>query len=242
MAKNKKDNVQVPTAPKAADAPKRDAIAVVSPMRTVEVLAPGEMPRQPWHRQAGETVVEYGYFKLYCQQDKTPTRRAKRERSLVRLCAHTRKSYTYISKLSSEHRWQERVDAYDEYMLELDQQQREHAMQVENEKWAARRTVIRDKEWEMSEKLLAMAEEMIDIPVFRERIEHQDQLTVEGYVIKQIIIREPADWSLSDLAKVLELASKLARLAAGMETARTRTKIDLSTMSDEELMQLVNGD
>ena len=65
--------------------------------------------------------------------------------------------------------------------------------------WAKRREKLLETEWEMHEKCIAAAKRALDAFLAREKV----------YA------------NLADIARILEIASKLGRLAAGMATDKT---------------------
>jgi hypothetical protein len=91
--------------------------------------------------------------------------------------------------------YQERVEAWDNYLAALERQ-----------KWIDRRLKIREEEWDVGSRLLERGKEMLMFPVFRQ-IQADNSMIIE-----------PADWRLKDIPVVLEKASKLLRLSTGMST------------------------
>ena len=91
--------------------------------------------------------------------------------------------------------WRARAAAYD---LEQDR--------LTQEEWEARQAEWRQREWTMGSALYDKAEQMLKFPVTRITSE-------DGRVVMN-----PADWKPSDVARYADTGSKLARLAADMET------------------------
>lgn len=200
------------------------------------VITPDESAR-PWARLPEETMHQYRLFKFYLRSGDNE------KRSLQRLAKQLRMVYNTIATLSSRHNWQERAQAYDLYWLEREDVIRARQQDAAERRWAERRIEQREREWGIAEKLVARAQQMLDWPMMIEVIEHQvEELTEEGIVIKNIITQKPAAWSMRDLATFFELASKFARLAAGMDTDRKRLKVDLGTLTDEELARIAQGE
>jgi len=94
--------------------------------------------------------------------------------------------------------WKQRAEAWDE-----------HNRQELEIEWEARRKQIKDREWKGAEKLLERAEKMLGYPL--SEVIQEDK---EGKIFKV----QPVRWRQSDVTRFMEAASKLARLAAGMET------------------------
>lgn len=193
-----------------------------------------------WHRQPNEPVLAHKYFMMYARQAYFKSQRGLSKRSLHRLCKQLRLGYSVVSDMSSLWNWKPRAEDYDLFMLEREQVAFEAAQYADAEKWATRRAVLRETEWQMAESLIKKVQIMLDWPMWKETTATNKELTEAGMLVQTLIIREPATWSMTDLARMLELASKLARLAAGMETARTVRRIDFTTMSDDELKQLID--
>ncbi len=93
--------------------------------------------------------------------------------------------------------WVQRAEAYDSYLAELERQA-----------WIGRQLEVRTAEWEAGKKLTERALAMLATPLFR-------QVEEDG-----TLIIEPADWKEADIARALDVASKLMRKAAQMETER----------------------
>lgn len=110
---------------------------------------------------------------------------------------------------AKEWRWRERAEAWDETERERIRQE-----------WRAFAVEWRGKERRIAEALLEKAEQMLQFPVAKiSRViaENGDQIT-------QIV--EPADWRFTDVTRLADTASKLARLAAELETQRQRVEIE----------------
>lgn len=104
-----------------------------------------------------------------------------------------------LAHWSVDYSWQVRVAAW------------EALKQAEAEaEWNRRRQELCEIEWSKAKTLLERAEAMLKHP-FTEEIKSET-----GTIIK------PVKWTASDAARYTELASKLMRLAAGLETERLR--------------------
>lgn len=119
--------------------------------------------------------------------------------------------------------WDGRVHAYDRQTETAVQAARTTAIQSHAHDWAARRVEQKEADWRLSVALRQKAEQMLG------------RLDLDA---------EDADISVGALTKLVETATKLGRLAAGMETDRTGTlpvpalPEDLSQLTDEELEEL----
>lgn len=170
-----------------------------------------ETPR-PWERQPYDTQASWVYFQLYQEQD--PPRsvlvayRKWRRREGVNEAAPPKKLPGSWSNLSAGKTrrgdpipgamtWEQRALAWDDHLAALERQ-----------KWAERRLALKEKEWDISHKLLEKAEQMLMFPVVA-------QESADG---RAIIM--PAGWRFRDVSAIADAASKLARLAADMKTAQ----------------------
>lgn len=187
----------------------------------------------PWERLPGEPMLWYARFERY--------RLAGRKRSLTGIYNAERaerdkpplKAPPRVWVLRArEWGWQERAEAWDATQLE-----------EQREEWRERREALRQREWEAAGRLLERVEQMLQFPVTR----------VTRNENSNVIIIEPAEWKLRDVAHLLAAASHVGRLAAGSETDRVQVTIDdvLSSLPEEfrekvcqELAALVrnNGD
>lgn len=204
----------------------------------LDVVPEGQQP-EAWHPMPNEPALLYRYFRQYCYLGDNAKRR-----SIDRLAKQLggQVSVSNLYNYTREWEWIRRAAAYDEWVLRTEQQARERAIAVEAQKWAQRRSEWKETEWGMAMALVAAAKQMIDWPLFLEVIESKEELTEQGVVVKHIIHKHPNDWAPGDIARFMELASKLARLSTGMDTERKRMKIDFNSLSDEELERLAQGD
>ena len=121
------------------------------------------------------------------------------ERSLAQVGKKLGKSEGLIERWSSRYGWPERVGAYGTHLAIVEREATEAVARGKAAEWLARQEKIRDREWSMHEKCLAAAER----------------------ALASFMEREKVYANLSDIARILEVASKLGRLAAGMATDRT---------------------
>lgn len=205
----------------------------------IDLLSPDHSLNQPqiWHRQPGEPLTAYQYFKIFLRLGEGLAK----ERTLNRVAKQTRRAASYIGQLSFTYNWTIRAKAYDKYWLDREDQARKAAIDENERQWAARTKELRETEWQMSQAMLEKVRQMLRVPLFRETIEETiDGIDPDGrIIIKQVIINEPLDWGATDIARFFEVASKMARLATGQETERKKLKIDVTRMSDEELDEII---
>lgn len=119
--------------------------------------------------------------------------------------------------------WDGRAHAYDEQTEATVQAARTDAIVAHAQDWAARRAEQKEADWRISVALRSKAEQMLG------------RLDLDA---------PDADISVGALTKLVETATKLGRLAAGLETDRTGNlpvpalPEDLTQLSDAELEEL----
>jgi hypothetical protein len=137
------------------------------------------------------------------------------ERSHDRVGQKLGKSKTLIDRWASQYRWKERLKTYTSHMATVQQQAEEENLKEEASRWADRAKELKEQEWEMAEKLLAKAEDMMAFPLTKEVVRQKGE---DG---DNITIIEPSKWGLSDLARIVDLSTKLKRMATGLATDRS---------------------
>jgi hypothetical protein len=132
----------------------------------------------------------------------------------------------FLKRWFKQYQWRERAMQYD---IMQDRQ-----VQV---LWSRRRRDQREKEWELSTRLIAKAEAMLQFPLTRVS---KEETLANGKT--KITIIEPAGWRLADIPRMLGVASKLARLASGMETEILNTNPEtIDEQIARELQRLAPG-
>ena len=121
------------------------------------------------------------------------------ERSTREVGKRLRKSEGLIERWSSRWQWTERVAAHAEHLAKVEREATEALARGKSAEWLTRQQTLRETEWEMHEKCIAAAKRGLAAYMEREKV----------YA------------NLSDIARMLEIASKLGRLAAGMATDKT---------------------
>jgi len=121
------------------------------------------------------------------------------ERSLAQVGQRLGKSKALLERWSKRYDWGGRVQAHGAHFAMIEREATEAVARGKAAEWLTRQEKIRDREWSMHEKCLAAAER----------------------ALASFMEREKVYANLSDIARILEVASKLGRLAAGMATDRT---------------------
>ncbi len=184
--------------------------------------------KQPFDRQPGESAKAHAAAKLYFELGA--------QRSLEAVGQKLGKSGTLLSRWSSRWQWVARAKAYDEHLELLDLVAKQKATEAAATKWAERRAEQREAEWQLSEQLIVKAREMLTWPLAQSIVE--ETTDDDDQSLKQTVIVKPVRWSMADVPRILETASKLARLSTEMETSRELIEllnIDPSNLTDEEL-------
>lgn len=169
----------------------------------------GEEGPKPWERQPYDTQTSWAYFQLYLEQDAprsiNEAYRLHRARRGLKVARNQGAPGSWRNlgagknvrgvALPGAISWERRAAAWDDHVAELDRR-----------KWVERRLQLREKEWDLGQKLIEKAQQMLMFPVMA-------QESADG---KTLIL--PADWKLRDVPAVVAAASKLARLSAEMST------------------------
>ncbi len=120
-------------------------------------------------------------------------------------------------------KWIPRAEAWDE------------AQRLErNAQWEQRQAELREAEWAKAQTLIVKAEQMLQFPLATTT--REERSGEDGRLLTTVTVL-PARWSMADAARLIETASRLARLAAQMETDRSR--VDLENMTDAQIVELI---
>jgi hypothetical protein len=130
-----------------------------------------------------------------------------------------------IGRWSAKNKWKERAGRWDARENEREIDAADKAKDVAAIDDKKRQTRVQEEAWEWFDALAAKAREMLRFPVGRQEVvtsrhktktkEHPDGLPSTTTIV------EPTRWRFSDLAKIVELADTLGRLASGMPTKVT---------------------
>jgi len=133
-----------------------------------------------------------------------------RERSLSMLASRLRKSLSLVERWSRTHGWQGRLAEHTAALAELEGKVAQALLTSNAVDWLKRQEEQREVEWALRCELVEMA---------RQAIERWKK-------------RPNKCGSLEGIARLLELASKLGRLASGMATDRTEVNAEVQTKLD----------
>ena len=121
------------------------------------------------------------------------------ERSLAAVGGKLGKSKQMMEKWSKKYAWSERVQAHGAYLAAVEAEATALLVRGKAVEWLKRQQEAREREWGMHEKCIAAAKRALGAFMEREKI----------YV------------NLADIARMVEVASKMGRLASGMATDKT---------------------
>ncbi len=143
------------------------------------------MTPQPFERLPTESAQAFEAFALYRDAGVSRSTRA-----VARQCG---KCASLIQRWSRRHRWQQRIQAFEEHLAVITRQAEERKLASMAGRWAERVEESRQKDYEVAQALRTRAMEYLAKPPEKSP-------------------------SCADLARMAEIASKLERLALGLPT------------------------
>ena len=120
-------------------------------------------------------------------------------RSLTRVADLTKVNHGTIKYWSRHYLWAERIHAYQAHVLRTRLEIETAAVQDVSRLWAERTATYKEREWAAAEKLLAVAQRHLD----------------------NLKDKDPDKITLTDVAKALDIATKIGRLSLGLATQKT---------------------
>lgn len=145
----------------------------------------------PFERQPGETEKAFAAFNIYLNLG--PTRSLSQVTKLMG--KNTRRPEIWSRKFD----WTSRVQAYTAHLARIERETAEAMVRSKSVDWLKRQHQQRDDEWDVRNELIETARE----------------------ALRRWKSRPDRCGSLEGIARLLELASKLGRLASGMATDKT---------------------
>ena len=142
----------------------------------------------PFEQQPRESNKAFAAFSLYLSLGP--------ERSLVSVAAKLCKSGGLIARWSRKLDWQERMAAHAAHLAIVERGAIEAAARGKAAEWSSREQKLRETEWAMHERAIGAAKRGLD----------------------EYLKRDKVYANLADIARMLEIASKLGRLATGLGT------------------------
>jgi hypothetical protein len=145
----------------------------------------------PFEQQPRESAKAFAAFSLYLNLGP--------ERSLAMVGQKLGKSVGLVERWSRKFDWANRVLTNSAYLATVEREATEVMARTKAAEWLKRQTEVREREWQMHGRCVAAAER----------------------ALKAFMEREKVYANLADISRILEVASKLGRLATGMATDRT---------------------
>ena len=121
------------------------------------------------------------------------------DRSVAAVGQELGKSGSLLERWAKRYDWTARTQANAAHLAGIEREAAEGLARGKAAEWLKRTEEVREREWQMHEKCIAAAERGL----------------------KAFMEREKVYANLSDIARILEVASKLGRLASGMATDKT---------------------
>ena len=149
-----------------------------------------------FEKQARESAKAFAAFSLYLSLGP--------QRSLAEVARKLHKSVTMLGRWSAKFDWPARVAAHGAHLAIVEREAIEAAARGKAAEWASREQKLRETEWAMHEAAIAAAKKGLAAYMEREKV----------YT------------NLADIARMLEIASKLGRLATGLGTDGERRNGD----------------
>jgi hypothetical protein len=118
------------------------------------------------------------------------------QRSMAEVGRKLGKSEGLIERWSRKYDWAGRVSAYGAHLATVEREATEALVRVKSAEWLKRQQEVREREWEMHEKCIAAAKRALAAFMERDKV----------YA------------NLADIARILEVGSKMGRMASGLAT------------------------
>jgi hypothetical protein len=150
----------------------------------------------PFEKQPRESDKAFAAFSLYLSLGA--------ERSTREVGKQLGKSEGLIERWAAKFDWRSRVAAHGAHLAVVERDAIEAAARSKAAEWESREQKLRETEWAMHEQAIAAAKRGLDAYMARDKV----------YA------------NLADIARMLEIASKLGRLATGLGTDGDRRKGD----------------
>ena len=162
----------------------------------------------PFEQQPRESAKAFAAFSLYLSQGA--------ERSIEECARKFLKSSRLMRRWAQKFDWSGRVAAHGAHLAVVEREAIEAVARGKAAEWESREQKLRETEWEMHERAIAAAKRGLDAYMEREKV----------YA------------NLADIARMLEIASKLGRLATGLGDGERRKDDDLPAVRVEVTVAL----
>ena len=162
----------------------------------------------PFERLPRESEKAFAAFSLYLSQGA--------ERSTREVGKQLGKSEGLIERWAAKFDWRSRVAAHTAHLAIVEREAIEAVARGKSAEWSSREQKLRETEWAMHEAAIAAAKKGLAAYMERDKV----------YA------------NLADIARMLEIASKLGRLATGLGDVEHRNGNDLPAMRVEVTVAL----
>jgi len=162
----------------------------------------------PFERLPRESEKAFAAFSLYLSQGS--------ERSIAECARKLLKSSRLLRTWAQKYDWAGRVAAHSAHLAIVEREAIEAAARGKAAEWSSREQKLRETEWQMHEAAIAAAKRGL----------------------KAYMERDKVYANLADIARMLEIASKLGRLATGLGDGEGRNGNDLPAMRVEVTVAL----
>ena len=162
----------------------------------------------PFEQQPRESAKAFAAFSLYLSQGA--------ERSIEECARKFLKRSRLMRRWAQKFDWSGRVAAHGAHLAVVEREAIEAVARGKAAEWESREQKLRETEWEMHERAIAAAKRGLDAYMEREKV----------YA------------NLADIARMLEIASKLGRLATGLGDGERRKDDDLPAVRVEVTVAL----
>jgi hypothetical protein len=150
--------------------------------------------KHEFEQRPGESDKAFAAFSLYLSMGA--------QRSTAAVAKQLAKSEQLVRRWSARWQWVERVAAHAQHLAVIEREATEALARTKAVEWERREQQLRETEWAMHERAIAAAKRGLDAYMERQKV----------YA------------NLADIARMLEIASKLGRLATGLGTEGDRPK------------------
>ncbi len=162
----------------------------------------------PFEQQPRESEKAFAAFSLYLSLGP--------ERSIAEVAQKLSKSAQLVKRWSAKYDWQSRLAAHGAHLAMVEREAMEAAARGKAAEWEKREQELREEEWEL----------------------HREAIGAAKRGLAAFMAREKVYANLSDIARMLEIASKLGRLATGLGDGDKRKGDDLPTVRVEVAVAL----
>ena len=162
----------------------------------------------PFEKQPRESAKAFAAFSLYLSLGA--------ERSTAAVAKELAKSEQLVRRWSAKFGWTDRVAAHGAHLAIVERGAIEAAARGKAAVWEKREQTLRETEWAMHERAISAAKRGLD-----------------AYMEKDKVYA-----NLADIARMLEIASKLVRLATGLDKSNGETADEPQTLRVEVTVAL----